>query len=110
MGFFEKIKAGLKKTKDSLMGNIERVLNSFTKIDEEFFEELEETLIMSDLGAETSMAVCDELRKLVKEQGITSPDDIKKALKSILGKLQSGAFQCKAVPFTPHKLFLQICG
>ncbi len=84
MGFFEKIKAGLKKTKDSLMGNIERVLNSFTKIDEEFFEELEETLIISDLGAETSMAVCDELRKLVKEQGITSPDDIKKALKSIL--------------------------
>ena len=84
MGFFEKIKAGLKKTKDSLMGNIERVLNSFTKIDEEFFEELEETLIMSDLGAETSMAVCDELRKLVKEQGLTSPDDIKKALKSIL--------------------------
>ena len=57
MGFFEKIKAGLKKTKDSLMGNIERVLNSFTKIDEDFFEELEETLIMSDLGAETSMAV-----------------------------------------------------
>lgn len=84
MGFFEKIKAGLKKTKDSLMGNIERVLNSFTKIDEDFFEELEETLIMSDLGAETSMAVCDELRKLVKEQGLTSPDDIKKALKSIL--------------------------
>ena len=84
MGFFEKIKAGLKKTKDSLMRNIERVLNSFTKIDEEFFEELEETLIMSDLGAETSMAVCDELRKLVKEQGLTSPDDIKKALKSIL--------------------------
>lgn len=84
MGFFEKIKAGLKKTKDSLMGNIERVLNSFTKIDEDFFEELEETLIMSDLGAETSMAVCDELRKLVKEQGLTSPDEIKKALKSIL--------------------------
>lgn len=84
MGFFEKIKAGLKKTKDSLMGNIERVLNSFTKIDEEFFEELEETLIMSDLGAETSMAVCDELRRLVKEQGLTSPDEIKKALKSIL--------------------------
>lgn len=84
MGFFEKIKAGLKKTKDSLMGNIERVLNSFTKIDEDFFEELEETLIMSDLGAETSMAVCDELRRLVKEQGLTSPDEIKKALKSIL--------------------------
>jgi len=84
MGFFDKIKEGLKKTKDSLMGNIERVLNSFTKIDEDFFEELEETLIMSDIGAETSMAVCDELRKKVKEKGIKDVSDIKSELKGIL--------------------------
>lgn len=84
MGFFDKIKEGLKKTKDSLMGNIERVLNSFTKIDEEFFEELEETLIMSDIGAETSMAVCDELRKKVKEKGIKDVFEIKNELKEIL--------------------------
>lgn len=84
MGFFDKIREGLKKTKDSLMGNIERVLNSFTKIDEEFFEELEETLIMSDIGAETSMAVCDELRKTVKEKGIKDVSDIKSELKGIL--------------------------
>ena len=84
MGFFDKIKEGLKKTKDSLMGNIERLLNSFTKIDEEFFEELEETLIMSDIGAETSMAVCDELRKRVREKGIKDVSEIKSELKEIL--------------------------
>ena len=54
MGFFEKLKAGLKKTKDSMMGKIERLLHSFTKIDEDLFEELEETLITSDIGVVTS--------------------------------------------------------
>ena len=49
MGFFEKIREGIKKTKDSMMQKVERVINSFTKIDEDFLEELEETLIMSDV-------------------------------------------------------------
>ncbi|NLZ46449.1 MAG: signal recognition particle-docking protein FtsY, partial [Clostridiales bacterium] len=53
MGFFEKLKNGLKKTKDSMMGKIEKLLNSFTKIDEDLFEELEDTLITSDIGINT---------------------------------------------------------
>ena len=54
MGFFEKIKNGLKKTRDRISGKINLIVNSFTKIDEEFFEELEETMISSDIGVETS--------------------------------------------------------
>lgn len=84
MGFFNKIAEGIKKTRDSIMGGVNRVLNSFTKIDEDFFEELEETLIMCDIGVKTSADICSELRKKVKEEGISSPDEIKSALKDII--------------------------
>ena len=87
MGLFEKLKAGLKKTKDSMMGKIERLLNSFTKIDEDLFEELEETLIMSDIGVTTSEKICTELRKQVKAKGITDPLDVKDLLKDIISEM-----------------------
>ncbi|MBR4622239.1 MAG: signal recognition particle-docking protein FtsY [Ruminococcus sp.] len=87
MGFFEKLKAGLKKTKDSMMGKIERLLNSFTKIDEDLFEELEETLITSDIGVTTSEKICEELRKQVKANGITDPLDVKDLLKQIIADM-----------------------
>ena len=77
MGIFSKIKNGLAKTKDSVMGKIEGVLNSFTKIDEDLFEELEEMLILSDMGAQTSSDICDIIRKKVKEKGVTDPSEIK---------------------------------
>ncbi|MBR5723508.1 MAG: signal recognition particle-docking protein FtsY [Oscillospiraceae bacterium] len=76
MGIFQKIRDGLKKTRDSLMKGLRRMLGSFTKIDEELFEQLEETMIMGDMGAETAVQICDELRGLVKERGITDPNDI----------------------------------
>lgn len=84
MGFFEKLKAGLKKTKDSMMGKIEHLLHSFTKIDDELFEELEETLILCDIGVNTSVAICEELRDRVKKQGITDPSLIKDMLKEVI--------------------------
>lgn len=84
MGFFEKIKEGFKKTRDSMMGMVEQLLNSFTKIDEEFFEELEETLIMCDIGAAASEKICETLRSRVKEKGITDPTEIKQLLKDII--------------------------
>lgn len=87
MGFFNKIAEGIKKTRDSIMGGVNRVLNSFTKIDEDFFEELEETLIMCDIGVTTSADICSELRKKVKEEGISSPDEIKKALRDIIAQM-----------------------
>ena len=84
MGFFEKLKNGLKKTKDSLMGKIDALLKSFSVIDEDFFEELEETLITSDVGVETSVKICDMLRERVKSEKIKEPEDIKNALKDII--------------------------
>ncbi|MDE6149183.1 MAG: signal recognition particle-docking protein FtsY [Ruminococcus sp.] len=87
MGFFEKLKAGLKKTKDSMMGKIESLLNSFTKIDEDLFEELEETLIMSDIGVNTSVKICDELRERVKSNGVTDPSEIKDMLKEVISDM-----------------------
>ncbi|MBR6872235.1 MAG: signal recognition particle-docking protein FtsY [Ruminococcus sp.] len=87
MGFFEKLKAGLKKTKDSMMGKIERLLHSFTKIDEDLFEELEETLITSDIGVVTSEKICEELRSRVKAQGVTDPLVVKDLLKEIIAEM-----------------------
>lgn len=84
MAFFDKIKEGLKKTKESMMKQVELVINSFTKIDEDFFEELEETLIMSDIGVTTSEAICSELRKKVKEQGLKDTSLIKENLQNII--------------------------
>ncbi len=87
MGFFEKIAEGIKKTRDSMMGKVNSLLNSFTKIDEDFFEELEETLIMCDIGVQTSVDICSELRKAVKEKGIKEPALIKDELKRIITEM-----------------------
>ena len=87
MGLFEKLKAGLKKTKDSMMSKIERLLHSFTKIDDELFEELEETLILCDIGVNTSVKICEELRDRVKQQGITDPSLIKDMLKEVITEM-----------------------
>lgn len=87
MGFFEKIAEGIRKTRDSMMGKVNSLLNSFTKIDEDFFEELEETLIMCDIGVQTSVDICTELRKAVKEKGIKEPDEIKNELKRIIAEM-----------------------
>ena len=76
MGIIQKIRDGLKKTRDSLMKGLRRMLGTFTKIDEDLFEQLEETMIMGDMGAETAVQICDELRDMVKERGITDPNDI----------------------------------
>lgn len=87
MGFFEKLKNGLKKTKDSMMGRIESLLHSFTKIDEDLFEELEETLILSDIGVNTSVKICDILRERVKKEGVKEPEKIKDMLKEVITEM-----------------------
>ena len=87
MGFFDKIAEGIKKTRDSMMSKVNSLINSFTKIDEDFFEELEETLIMCDIGVQTSVDICAELRKKVKEKGITDPMLIKNELKAIITEM-----------------------
>ena len=87
MGLFSKINAGLKKTRDSFKGAITGILNSFTKIDEDLFEELEETLVMSDMGMPTAEHIIELLRKKIKEQGITDPKEIYDALQGIIEEL-----------------------
>ena len=90
MGFFDKIRDGLKKTRESISGQITQMVNSFTKIDEELFEELEELLVMGDVGVTTSQFVTGELRKKIKEKWITDPSLIMDELKAIVAELLVG--------------------
>ena len=90
MGFFEKIKQGLKKTRENISHKIDLVINSFTKIDEEFFEELEEILIASDISFQTSQKICEDLRLEVKKHGYKDPKDIKIALRDMVEEIMSG--------------------
>ena len=80
MGFFSKISEGLRKTRNSISNAVNSVLSSFTRIDEDLFEELEEILIMSDIGTVTSAKICDILRERVKEEKIKDPEIIKTML------------------------------
>ncbi len=87
MGLFSKIKEGLRKTKESMISGMQRVVNSFTKIDEDLFEQLEETMIMSDMGVETSVEICEKLRKRVKERGVTDPAKIMELIQEIISEM-----------------------
>lgn len=95
MGLFRKISDGLKKTRDSFMGALGGLINSFTKIDEELFEELEEILITSDIGVATAQKICAQLRQKVKSEGVTDPAMIKGMLKEIVADMVSGEQQLK---------------
>lgn len=90
MGFFTKLTSGLSKTRSSISNAIGSVISSFTKIDEELFEELEEILIMSDIGAVTSAKICDILREKVKEQRVKEPEEIKGMLAEIMADMLKG--------------------
>ena len=90
MGIFDKIREGLKKTRDNISGQITQMVNSFTKIDEELFEELEELLVMGDVGMNTAEYICDQLRGKIKEKGITDPSLIMGELKAIVAEMLQG--------------------
>ena len=84
MGFFEKLKSGLNKTKISIDDKINGVFSTFRKVDEELLEELEEALITSDIGMETSVEMIDKLRNKIKKEKIEDEQDVRKALKEIM--------------------------
>ena len=84
MGFFEKIKKGLTKTRESVGSMITGVFTGFSQIDEDFYEELEESLILADMGVDTTLTAVERLRKTVKEQHLKTPEEAKEALKQIL--------------------------
>ena len=87
MGFFDKLKAGLTKTKKALIAGIDTIFGSYRNVGEELFEELEELLITSDIGAETAMEVLDTLRDKIHDERITEPEKAKEALIEILRDL-----------------------
>lgn len=90
MGFFNKIKEGLKKTRDAVIGQIDSMLKSFTKIDDELFEELEELLVMGDVGVPTAEKICEELKKRVKKEGIKNPNEIHRLLEETVCDMLRG--------------------
>ena len=84
MGFFDKIKAGLTKTREALSDTLGSVFSGFTEIDDDFYDELEESLILADLGVETAVKATERLRKAIREQHLKTIDEAKNALKEIL--------------------------
>ena len=84
MGFFDKIKAGLSKTRTALSNTLGGVFSGFSQIDDDFYDELEECLILADLGVETATKATERLRKAIKEQHLKTPEEAKAALKDIL--------------------------
>ena len=84
MGFFDKIKQGLTKTRNAMASTLGSVFSGFSQLDDDFYDELEESLILADLGVDTALKATDRLRKRVKEQHLKEPEDAKTALKEIL--------------------------
>ncbi len=87
MRLFEKIKSGLAKTRAGMKNSIDSLVNSFTKIDEDLLDELEEVLILSDIGAVTSQNIISQLRIRIKEKGIKDPQEIKSEIQSIISDM-----------------------
>ena len=87
MGFFDKLKQGLFKTKNAIVGKIDSIIKRFTKVDEELFDELEELLISADIGVYTTEEILDELRDTVKDKRIKEPEEVKTELLEILKRM-----------------------
>ncbi len=89
MGFFDKIKAGLTKTRDALSATLGSVFSGFSEIDDDFYDELEESLILADLGVDAATKAVSQLRKKVRENHLKSTEEAKTALKDILVEMLS---------------------
>ena len=87
MGFFDKLKQGLAKTRNQIAERTMDVISIFKKVDDALFEELEEVLIMSDVGYETSSEIIERLRQKTREEKITESADIQAALQEIIGDI-----------------------
>lgn len=107
-GFFGKLVAGLQKTRDNIIAGVDSIFSGFSAIDEEFYEEIEEILIMGDLGIQTTMSIVEDLKKKVKEQGIKDPSECKQLLMdSIREQMDLGE---NAYEFENRKSVLLIIG
>ncbi len=87
VSLFAKIKAGLSKTRQNIMSGVEQVLKNFTKIDEELFEELEEALIISDIGVDTSLSIIEQVKDIVKREKISDVSEIKNIIVRVITEM-----------------------
>ncbi len=106
MGFFEKLKQGLNKTKTSFNEKVNNVFKNFRKVDEELLEELEEALIMSDVGMETSMKIIEKLRDKVKSEKIEDMELVKQALRDILKEILDSVDSSLKLETTPSVILV----
>jgi len=97
-GLFSRIKDGLTKTRDNIMGGVEQVFATFRVVDEELFEELEEALIMADMGVETSVAILEMVRQRVKSENIKESEDVR----AVLAEEISKTLTANTTPFDPN--------
>jgi fused signal recognition particle receptor len=107
MGFFEKIAGGLKKTRESVMGSLGSMLSAFTRIDRELFDELEEILIMSDVGTVTAAKLREQLEQRVKAEGVTDPAAVRSLLQDTVADLLSGD---QSLHLTTHPSVILVIG
>ena len=106
MGFFEKIKEGLKRTKQQMSVQLNNVFASFTGENEEFFEELEETLILADAGVTTSVRAVDELRRMTKERGLRGGEEVRAAFGEILTEILNAGDRELKLKTTPSVILV----
>ena len=96
-GFFSRLVEGLTKTRENIVSGMDSIFSGFSAIDDDFYEELEETLIMGDMGIQTTMAVIEDLKKNVKEQHIKDPEQCREAL---IASIRSNSHTRRHSPLT----------
>ena len=106
MGFFDKIKAGLTKTREALSDTLGSVFSGFSEIDDDFYDELEESLILADLGVETSTKATDRLRKVIRERHLKTTEDARSALKEILVEMLNVGDTALNISTTPSVILV----
>lgn len=109
-GFFGKLKAGLDKTRKEMVEKIDGILNSYIKIDEELFDDLEEILVTADVGINTTMKIVGNLRDRIKEEGITDPQEVKKILKKEIKEVMAQSNLNNMLNIDPSPAVLLVVG
>ena len=110
MGIFKKINMGLKKTRDSMAGAIDSVLRGHTEIDDDFYDELEEILIMGDVGVVTAARITESLRERVRKKNLRSPDAVRGAIKEIVAEMLEGGQEMNLVTVPTMILVIGVNG
>lgn len=110
LGFFDKLKKGLEKTRNNFTNQINDILKSYHKIDEDLFEDLEEILITSDVGIETTMMIIDNLRDRVRDDRVTDPGDVMDLLKDEIKKIMNESIEDNKINIDPSPAVVLVVG